>query len=270
MNGNFIHACYGSSDVRLVDDAGDSIKSLERSLNVHTADVHTNTVNQAFHKHTGVASTLAVNTVVGTRTIELVDASAFNANDFIHIDLGTDMPMHLKIISKLGNVLTFDGLMDVVILAGADVDVVVNNMIDAASAGSPSIYIIEPPGDELWHILRLILAMTHSSAGDLGLFGNLAALTNGCLIRVRVSGVYHTFTNWKSNADIKRDFYDVEFDARSGGGGIFGTSARGTFSKLGVAIKLNGANGDRLELVLQDNLSGLTTLRINGQGHVDE
>ncbi len=61
--------------------------------------------------------------------------------------------------------------------------------------------------------------------------------------------------------------YDVTYAARSGGGGAYGTNARGTFKNAGAVIYLDGDLGDYAEILIQDDLSGLTSFRIKAQGH---
>lgn len=266
---SFVFACYGDNQVQLLDEDGNVMNTAQGALNVHIADIHTQAINQKFHKHTGDESTLNAIASVGDRTIELVSATGFTADKHIQIELGTDILIQYKIISISVNTLTLDGLIDVELPVGTLIEEIEVNMIDAASAGSEAIYIVEPPADETWHLLRILLTMTHPSAGDLGKFGGIAAITNGVALRVRIAGVYQTYSIWKTNEDIKLNFYDLDFDSRSGGGGAFGTSSRGTFSKAGVAIKLDGATGDKMEIILQDDMSGLTTFSINAQGHKD-
>jgi hypothetical protein len=111
--------------------------------------------------------------------------------------------------------------------------------------------------------------MTHGSAGDLGLFGNLAALTNGVLLRAKINGNYGTLTNWKTNANIKTDMFDVVFDNRSGGGGTWGTTGRGTFREAGAVLRLDGDTADQFELYVQDDLTTLLTFTMKVQGHLE-
>ena len=65
---------------------------------------------------------------------------------------------------------------------------------------------------------------------------------------------------------MKLDMFDVDFDTRSGGGGTYGTSGRGSFTKMNSNLVLNGSTGDYLEVLIQDNLSTLNSFSINAQG----
>ena len=101
---------------------------------------------------------------------------------------------------------------------------------------SPQEYIIRPNVDQIIHVTRIILTMTHSTLGDDGLFGDLPPLTNGFLVRANVNGQYGTFTNWKTNEKVASDMYDLRYTTRASGGGTYGTVGRGSFYKLGVVV----------------------------------
>ena len=253
----------------IVGNAGGPYKTLGGAMDVHNADVHTIPVNQYFHRLTGVESPLAVAASSQDRDIVVDDATNFNVGDSIQINEGITNTTFPIIKSIAVNTLTLDRLIDVGILIDTDIKVVAINLGINATPGAPVIFALTPPPGEIWHITRILPTLTHSLGGDLSLFGDLAALANGVIIRAKVSGQYGTFTNWKRALDIKKDMYDVEFDSRALGTGKFGTSGRGSFSRIDVGVRLNGDNGDQLEAVIQDNLSTLDNFNLNGQGHIE-
>lgn len=239
---------------------------------VHSEEFHHNVLSEYFHHLTGVSSTLAVATVGdGTEyTIEVEpgDGLLFTAGEALHIGSAPRELTLPVIVSIATDVLTLDRRLDYAHAIGATVEVTHLDLTsEVGTLAAPISYKLIPPVDTIWDVTRLILSMAHGTSGDLGLFGNLPALTNGVVIRVYVSGQYGTFTNWKTNQDIKDDVFDVEFDSRSGGGGTAGTTVRGTFTKLGAILELDGSEGDFLEILVQDDLTGLTPLRIKGQGY---
>jgi len=262
----------------LTDGLGNTLSSFYHAatdkyiLNIHDADVHNIPINQDFHQHLGVTSTLTVATASdgSDNTITVANGALFSVND--HIQLGLDAEhtgVHYHIQAIATNVLTLDAYVDEEWDIGTVIETITSDMNVNASLASPETFIIKPHVGEIIHVTRILISMTQSTAGDLGLFGNLAALTNGVLIRVKASGQYGSFTNWKANADLKNDMYDVEFDTRSGGGGTYGTSGRGSFSRIGVAVRLDGSQGDQMEIILQDDVSGLTSFAIKAQGHIE-
>jgi hypothetical protein len=110
--------------------------------------------------------------------------------------------------------------------------------------------------------------MVHGSAGDMGLFGDLPALTYGVALRTLTDGVYNTYTVWRSNGDIATDMYDVRFDTRSSGGGSYGTTGRLNLDDAQTVIELKGDTNDSLQFLIQDDLSGLDDFQIRLLGHV--
>jgi len=251
---------------------GSPIKSLGGAIDVHTADVHNVVINQYVHQDTAVASTLAVASLANDYTIEVADATGFIVGGFLHVNTTAIETTHSQITAIAGNVLTLDRRLDFAHSIGDDVNQVVVDMAKVGQAGTmvaPQEYYGEPPPGAVWHIARLLFSMRHGTAGDLGLFGNLTALANGVLIRVKVNGQYGTLTNWKTNADIKTDMFDVEFDNRSGGGGSYGTSGRGTFAETGAILRLDGDMGDRFEVYVQDDITALDFFAMKIQGHLE-
>lgn len=263
-------------NINLHDGFGNPIGSFNGALDIHDADVHNIIINKYTRQYTAVNTTLSVATVGdGTEyTISVADATGFTVGNHLHIDttsVETTMPVLLSTTAATGPaVFTIDRRIDLAHNIG---DTVTSAVIDMSSLigtlATPQKYIVGPEAGEVWHITRLLFEITHTSAGDLGFFGNQTALTNGVVLRAKISNQYGTFTNWKTNADIKADMYDVEFDARSGGGGTWGTTGRGSFNRAGAVIRLDGSAGDSIEVDIQDDLTGLSTFTMKFQGHVE-
>lgn len=260
-DGSFIYANYL-----------ENVKVAENALAVYDSHPRHNAVNHLIHRHTAVSSTVASAANPGDYDLILADASSFSNNDLIQIGNGseTNNQFFYTVISKSVNTLTLDAPLDSNVSIGALVEIIEANM-NVNGAVTPVVFKIEAPLGIKWHLTRLMISMTMGTAGDLSKFGNLAALSRGVHIRGYIGGVYRTLTNWKTNEDIHRDFYDFSFDDRAGGGGIYGLAGRGTFTRLGVAVPLDSSvsQDDRLEVIIQDNLTGLLSFYLNGQGYVD-
>ena len=241
-------------------------------LNIHDPDIAKPIVNKYLSQDTATTSTLAVAAAVDDYTITVANGAVFTVGDYIKIDTTAQESTFAKITIIATNVLTLDRRLDNAHIIG---DIVTKVIIDMATTGqtgtlaAPQIYMAGPPSGEVWHITRLLFTMVHGTAGDLGLFGNLTALTNGCLFRAYNDGAYRILTNWKSSADFKVDMYDVDFDSRSSGGGQYGTSGRGTFANAGTVLRLDGTTGDQIQLYVQDNITALDLFEMKIQGHVE-
>lgn len=257
---------------RLLDAYGSPIGSLRGAIDVHLADVHYVTINDFVHRHVAPGTTLAAPSAVGARQITVVSAAGFTVGSLVHFGMtpgGSSEPIHPEITAVAGTLITLDRPLDNAYAAGFMVAVAIVNL--AALAGTPAApvsYQYWPMAGRIEHIQRLMVQMTHSTAADDSSFGNLLRLLNGVVLRARVNGVVGTLTNWKSNGDMRMDMFDVIYTDKAGPS-TFGVSARGAFSDIGVVLRLDSAQGDYFEILIQDNLTALASFKIKMQGHVE-
>lgn len=256
------------------DGDGNPIGSLKGAIDVHLADVHNVPVNDFFHRHTAIQTTLTVATVSGDTQLAAADSTGFVVGDLVHLGAINEYiePRH-PVITAIPNINTIvlDGPIHNVFAIGETVIKAVANMASAdGTLAAPISYKYFTGNSRVEHITRILIQMTHTSAGADDLFGGIAALLNGVHLRANVSGQFGTFTNWKSNSDIKLDMYDVNYSVKSGPGD-FGTNGRGSFNRIGVVIRLDSVQADFLEVLIQDTMvgTGLTDFRIKVQGHVE-
>ena len=235
--------------VYLHDGLGNPIGSFSGALNVHDADVHRIVINRAFSQQSATTTTFSSAATAGDTQIVVASATGFAVGDFIQMYGATDIePVHRRITAITGTTFTLDGPLDNSYAIGESVYIEIINMAQIGTLASPQSFKVKPMIGEVWHLTRILIEMTHTSAGD---------------------NTYATFTNWKTNGDIVTDMYDVTYAARSGGGGAYGTNARGTFKNAGAIVYLDGTAGDYLEILIQDDISSLTSFRIKAQGHVE-
>jgi len=244
------------------------------ALDIHDADVHNVGVNKYLHQHSGVSTTLSVDSAVNDYQINVADTTGFIVGNALHINTTVTEPTHpiiTAITPGAPGVFTLDRRLDIAHLIDDEIEL---SVIDLASQvgtlAAPQIYWAGPDPGEVWHIETLTLAMGHSSAGDLGLFGNLTKLTNGVILRLKIDGNYGTLTNWKTNGDIDVDTGNVKFPVRSGGGGTHGTTTTGPFKdRTGSIIRLDGDKGDRFEVYNQEDLTDIIFWNMKVQGHLE-
>ena len=264
-------------NINVHDGLGNAVGSKKEALAVYDAEVNRAVLNKEVHQHTGIVTTLTAPVIAdGSQyTIDVADATGFVVNDYIHVNttsIETTHPKILAITNATGaSQFTLDRRLDTAHSIGDEIE---KSILDMSSQigtlANPQEYWIAPPAGQVWHMRRFVFSMIHGTAGDLGLFGNLTALTNGVVLRSRINGNYGTFTNWKRNGDMKSDMYDVEFDARSGGQGNYGTSGRGTIAESGAIVRLVGDTNDRIEIYIQDDITGLNSFTMKFQGHRDD
>lgn len=211
---------------------------------------------------------LSQNVVLDSYTINIASGAGVANGTYVCIQQNS-RAFQARILSGGGTTtLTFDTPLDYPFTTSASIanrspqlNVDGNSVVKIASLG--------PIAGVKWDITRLIMSMVHSSAADDGKFGGIAALTKGIVIR-KSNGIHHTIFNAKTNGDLRERAYDVTFSDNAPAG-QYGTSMRRSFNGLdknGVVIRLDGDLEERIEILIQDNLSTLTSFRAVAQGHV--
>lgn len=243
----------------------------EGALPVYLKEIRTIAINEEFHQETAIESNFALPVTSQDRSFTVDDGSIFTVGDKIAIENGITETNYPDIIAINGNIITINRPVDFNYTTDDMIRKIINNMAVDGSVTPQEFRITSEQSLAMTHITRIIFEMTHGTAGDLGKFGNLPALTNGVVVRAFKGqfNAWKTITIWKTNADIKRDMYDVQFDNRSGGGGDFGTTGRATFTEFGMVGEYDPAYNDFLEILIQDDLTGLESFKMNAQGHPD-
>lgn len=268
----------GATIVRLTDGYGNPINSLKGAIDIHPADVHDVPVNELFHRHTGVDTTLAAPALAGATSITVVNDTGFADGNTFQIEETVDGVTAIEvtfptIVSGVGtNTFILDRPLDNTFGDTATVEVVTTDMAVLGTIADPVAFQLIPDSVQEWHIVRFLLGMTLDTAADDSRFGNIAGgLPNGCILRAYDGATdrHRTFTNWKTNLDIKMDMFDLLYTDKAGAGN-FGVNGRGSIRDgTGATPKLNGLNGSYLELLIQDDLTGLILFNLKGQGHIE-
>lgn len=259
--------------VKILGTSNEEIQSLSGALNVHVAEVHTSPINDYFYLYTGINTTLSANASIGAISITVSSAVGFSIGDTIELNSSSSINTHFtKIVNIVGSVLYLNRPLGHSRVIGDTVKKIQTNIkTTAGSMASPISYKAKPSLLGTWNILSISIDMTFGTAGDLGLFGNQTALTNGCVLRRYdgASATYSTVGVWQSNSDISLDASSVTFQTRSGGGGTYGMTAKLSGLDYGAIIKLDYSAGDYLELLVQDDITALILFRVKVQGHLE-
>lgn len=131
------------------------------------------------------------------------------------------------------------------------------------------IFSISPPVGDQWDILGCGFHITDNSAMDDSLFGAIAALANGIVLRKK-DKIYKNILNIKTNGDFYLRCDNVEYSPKAPSG-FYGLSSQKTFNiRHGIAIRLDGNARDELQVLVQDDLSTLASFKVLAWGHVVE
>ena len=255
----------------LVNSSGESADVFRGAVSVHTISVHDIPINQLYHRNTGLSTTLSAPVLAGARVLPVDNVIGLLVGDEIRIKNGSIEATFPIIVGINVNDIEIDRPIDRDFLLGDSVEQVTSN-IKVDGSITPVSFKLTPDGDEVWHIVRFLIGMVHDSAADDSKFGDRSALEKGCVFRAYdgSTGLFRTYTVWKTNFDIKMDMFDLVYTDKAGAGN-FGTNGRGSIDiATGATPKISGANGDYLELLVQDDLTGLIRFNLKGQGHIED
>lgn len=251
-----------------IDATVENISSYRSALQVDAALVHKIGIGENVKRDLGAATTLITGTVTGDVALFVDDITGFAADDFIVLSDGAAIERgHFEITAAAGSQLTLNRPVDNVFAAGSDVTEIELIMNVLGTLANPISYKLEPQATERWQLTRMMITMLDGSAMDDGKFGGLDELANGVVVRQSTDGVIRTLSYWQSNSDMKDDMFDVTYSDKAPAG-EFGLSARWTFTRAEFVVDLDGAAGDFLEVLIQDDLQGLIDFRIKVQGRL--
>ncbi len=114
-----------------------------------------------------------------------------------------------------------------------------------------------PPPEENWDVHRMVVVIEGNGVSGPDKYGPMSSLNNGILFRVLEGDVEVLDIlggiSVKTNGDWSRRCYDVS----AYGTGIHYLLFRWTFAKSGKPLRIHGAKNQSLELVFNDDFSGL-------------
>lgn len=217
-------------------------------------------------------TTLSVDVVLPTRQVTVTSIAGFTVGELVGIFSGVSLEGRYyfgTILSISANTLTLDTFLSFPFEAGDPIARLTRDMnVDGSS--TEKIFAIQGAGTGsplVIDVTNVCLTMECASAVDLSKFGDLPALTRGLVLR-RADGLYTNYWNIKRNAGFELRGEWTPHSAINPAQGVDGlkfiyrVAGQGNH---GVAIRL--AANESLELIIQDDLRGLTRFRGLVQGH---
>lgn len=147
--------------------------------------------------------------------------------------------------------------------------VTLNRDMNVDGSTIPQIFQIGTVADLPLQITRINFAMTDGSSGDDTTFGGCPALTNGIVLRF-IDGAWFNIFNVKTNGDLRKVAGGDFIYSDKAGGGAHGFSSRVTFNgqdKMDTVIEV--MQGEQLQIIIQDDLTCLTSFDVTAQGNAD-
>jgi hypothetical protein len=246
----------------------ENVKTYKGALQVDTALVHTQGVNQHIYRETGTSTTLSATASAGSTSITVNDPTGFVVGGDLLIKNTTKIEdHHLDIVNVSGSVITLNRPIDNSYDIGDNVISIDYDMNKSGSLASPISFKLPLLTNQRFQITRLIITMLDSTEMDDGKFGGISVLTNGVVVRTNINGVNRTLTHWQSNNDIRNDMYDVEYLPKAPAG-QYALGGRWHLTRAEFIADIDGKTGDYIEVLIQDDLTGLDSFSIKAQGRI--
>lgn len=230
-----------------------------RGVTMETFDVNSY-IGSPLIRATGAPILLANDTVVDSYDIELVGGHGYVPNDLIFI-ANTTRSFQAKILSVNVNTLTLDAPIDHIFTVGTTVTIKFEDNMKVDGSVTPIEFGFGLGATATKGIrmtgLRIIIASSGSM--DDSTFGDLSALTRGIVLKqTLLSGEQRNLFNAKTNGGLGLIVNNKQYTAKAGGGENaveFGWDLVGETNSV-----LEFGVSDRLDLIIQDDLSTLTAM----------
>jgi hypothetical protein len=213
---------------------------------------------------------LAVVPTIGAYDIELVDASNVLVGDFIVIKEGI-RAYQAKVLSKATNTLTMDTPVDYSFSTDAITESrTINLNVDGSTTAIVGDF--KPPPGAVLDVNVVTILITDGTEMDDAKFGGIPALTRGIVLRKAQNGNgYISIFNAKTNGQLSHRM-KLEYSSKAPAGvyGLRATKYINGQEGNGVAVRLDGDKGESLQILIQDNLTELTTFNMVIRGHIVE
>ena len=256
-------------------------------LPVFLQDQTTDMLDLLFLEEKATGLSLAVDTVIGNRTLTLAASHGLTtANSAGHIlEISNDLNNRFyqgAIISIAGDIVTVaPPISNAFTVADSTVGTGNPNMAQDAATGAaidgsitPVIFTVKPLPTQSGDITRITMATTSPNESDLTTFGGAPGLAIGLLLRYkRQDGTFKNIYNYRKNFDVILHGFDSGTFTPKGGNTVNGFACRISFAgqdKHGVAVRLDGARNEELQIIiseLMDNTaSGNLSVSFNAEG----
>jgi hypothetical protein len=174
-----------------------------------------------------------------------------------------------RVLTVAGNVVTLNQRFNITYPAGTVAFRTSPNMAIDGSV-TPVVFGLESGPGIKFDLYKLRIAFRGTVDMDDAKFASLTALTNGLFVRAKLSASrYNNYFNARSNSEFHLRG-KVTYSAKAPAGSYGMVFEFPLHDDNGVAFRVNHSDGARLEIIVQDNLSGLTYMEATVSGHLVE
>jgi hypothetical protein len=198
------------------------------------------------------------------KSVTVVSSAGAVAGDCINIR--EDGHLFQSIItSVVGNVVNFTSPCDKAFTTDAIVCFGEWNLATSNGSVTPMSFFVCPPENQQYDIVSISISMEDNSVMYDSTFGGLAKLTNGLIFRItnhRKKNLYLI----SNNVGFKEYGFVTEYPDKVPSGTYAFWADKNLRTSNGVVLRLK--EGEKLEIINQDNLTGLIKFAVTVHGHL--
>lgn len=189
-------------------------------------------------------------------------------NEILLLNTETNRDLFAIVKNVAINLITIDRPIDHDFKALTTLGRIVRSNMNVNGSVTPQIFSIRAgmiPTD----FTQFIITMTSTSAMDDGKFGSLAELSRGLVFRI-IDSFHKTIFCFKRNGCIAQYSFNTKYPDKSPSG-TYAFNANLIFNGLenrGVVLRIKDT--DVIQFVVQDDLTGLSSLKISAIGHLTD
>jgi len=254
-------------EMKIIDGTGEVWTLSDNSAMPVSGDRNTEVVDIYFCQSIN-AVTLATDVTIDTYAVTLVAGHGVVVGNILCFKEGSHF-LQAEVITVVVNAITIDRPLDFAFTTAANIERTTHNM-NVDGSVTPQIFRISPANLTInFKITKIIFNIKDNTAMDTSMFGGLATLTNGIVVRKK-DGTYKNYFNVKDNGDFLHHCTIVEFidKAPAGTYGFRAIKKFAGFDNHGVVVELANSTTDELQIIIQDDLTGLTGFECVALGRV--
>lgn len=234
------------------------------SCDVYIQDQVSGLVNHYLHQEEATPSILSTQSV-GSFTIDMSPTTNVDAGDAVSI--GEDGRCFQSIVlSKTAASITVASSLDYAFTTAANVSIGAWNL-NVNGSGTPQEFILPALSGLDLDIYSISINIIDDSPMDSSLFGSIASLSNGLVIRQEGTVTKNLFL-LTNNSGFSEQGFDTIYDPKPPSG-VYGVRHTLSFPRYyGVARRIYDTPSDKLILRVQDDLSGMQKVVATVGGHV--
>lgn len=205
---------------------------------------------------------------VDDKTVSVASVTGAVVGECINIREGTRFFQSL-ITDITALVITFASPADFAFTTDAEVCFGQWDVSTANGSVTPVIFEMRPPSGAAYDIYRLSISMEDNAVMYESTFGGITQLANGLVGRVK-DGYYKNLFVVVNNGGFREYGFLTEYPSKVPSGSYAFWGDKGYSDGNGVALRLDGSEGDSIQIIVQDNLTDITNIAVTAHGHVVE